>query len=138
MKATRLHPSPTLYDIESERLCCSLSSCDFSSTAAYKWAVGDKCPSCEKNAVITRGVLEYRHYHVDLVNFEAIGQCDCENFRMVLKPQLDLLSRTQRAEVKKDEYQCKHIKLARDVAKSNENFDALLLALPDQNQDQFP
>ena len=70
-------------------------------------------------------------YLVDIEAFTQNGECSCEFFQMKIRSQLLRMSRSERQMIK---IRCKHILCARDEAKKDKNFDALLAALPNQEE----
>jgi hypothetical protein len=77
------------------------------------------------------GVLEKTTYLVDLEAFMQSGECSCWHFQMRLRGQLLRMSRDER---RANRIRCKHIIQVREFAKRDENFDVLLAALPNQEE----
>jgi hypothetical protein len=96
-------------------------------TSANKWAEGDLCQQCNE------GKLEHRIYQIDLAANQAIGHCGCEDFEMHRLPKLKQINVDNLAANERNELRCKHLKLARDCAREDDNLDALLLSLPHQD-----
>jgi len=128
MKATRI--TPTTYAVTADSLTCSRPGCRFVTRSA-SYSIGDGCPRCERNQVNVSGILERSTYHVDLEPYQQTGQCCCDHFVFRLKPELDRMTVAERTMFRR---RCKHLKCARDEAKKDENFDALLALLPNQEE----
>jgi len=122
--------SATEFDVQAESLSCTRLMCRFVTKAA-RYNAGDSCPRCERNQVNQAGVLQRSSYRVDIAAKDGNGVCGCFYFELRLSPQLDRLSRSERLLFRK---RCKHIISARKFAKEDAQFDALLAALPDQEE----
>jgi len=122
--------SATEFDVQAESLSCTRLMCRFVTKAA-RYNAGDSCPRCERNQVNQAGVLQRSSYRVDLTPYQGNGQCCCDHFKFTLQPMLDRMSRAERWQKRK---RCKHIISARKFAKEDAQFDALLAALPDQEE----
>ena len=150
MIATRIPHSPTLYSVTSEkRLRCSKIGCKFN-TEAKKYMVGDPCPTCSALALeqttpgqFVTGALEECCYQVDLAAFYGIGSCSCENATCYKIPNLkrfspDHLKMFTMKEILEQQLTCKHVEVSRRAACEPENLRALLMALPQQEQEDQP
>lgn len=71
-------------------------------------------------------------FRVDLEEYDQTGRCDCHDFRCRLEPIIKTMSKLERMA---DRGRCKHIIFAREQAKLDDNFDALLAMLPNQSQE---
>ena len=128
MKATRL--SLTTFAVEAESLSCDRPGCGFV-TRALRYRVGDPCRRCEVNGRQPPGRLERSTYQVDLMTYERNGGCGCWHFEKRLGPKLAAMSPADQRLFRR---RCKHIKAARAAAKEDDNFDELLAALPNQEE----
>lgn len=144
MTATRLIPSPTLYEVLSDRLVCNtpLGACGYN-TVSKNVVAGQPCPRCEGRCSVSGetniGTLEAAKYTVDLQQFRGIGQCDCDNFAkhpdkgaFLARQPRETLERYGPSE--REFFACKHIKFVKTVAGQEDNLNALLRALPEQEQ----
>lgn len=118
--------------VESMSLRCSNAGqggCKYV-TVSKKAQQGDECPRCRSEG--REGVLERLPHPVDLSAYRGNGKCDCDSFRCKMEPALKLLPCTGPIRLR---IRCKHIDAALAQAKSSEeDFTALLLALPNQEE----
>ena len=130
MKATRI--TPTTYSVTADSLSCNRPGCGFVTRSA-RHRIGDGCPRCEQNLNVKYwvGKLERSSYHCDLEEFTQVGACACWHFEKRLAPRLRNMSPQERRETP---LRCKHCEAARREAKKDENFDAILAMLPNQEK----
>ena len=118
--------SPTLWLVESDRtLQCSSPGCGYSAAVTKKRVAGTSCPTC-------KAPLEPVTYHVDLEAYTQTGACSCHRFRCYLEP---LVKEQTAQERRLERGRCRHIEHCRKLAKEDDNFDALLAMLPQQEQE---
>ncbi len=128
MTATRIAHHATTWEVIGQSMDCSRAAagCEYT-TEAKKRHPGQPCPRCGQ------GVLERCRYRVETTDFDAVGSCDCHDFRIKKRPTLEhMLAATRRLlpQAARQLCMCKHIKFVRTLQGRGDALDALLLAVP--------
>ena len=121
---TAIPQSPTLWLCQSSRtLQCSRPGCRYSAAVTTRRTAGTPCPTC-------KAPLEPVTYHVDLEAYTQTGKCDCTDYRCRIEPIVKSQSAVER---RLERGRCRHIEAVRKLAKEDDNFDAILAMLPQQD-----